>query len=145
MNSTTTPKKTEKVSKTTEAKKTDPIKTDSVKTDIVKTDGTGADNKSDKKPQSASQASISHFSSVSTPEYRQGWDQIFATSKENKSRRQTTKRALPEHLSLTHRDIDATLLNTLNQAFKALAEKQGYDFGQFDDLVNYTITCELKK
>ena len=145
MNSKTTPKKTEKVSKTTEAKKTDPIKTDSVKTDIVKTDGTGADNKSDKKPQSASQASISHFSSVSTPEYRQGWDQIFATSKENKSRRQTTKRALPEHLSLTHRDIDANLLNTLNQAFKALAEKQGYDFGQFDDLVNYTITCELKK
>ena len=145
MNSTTTPKKTEKVSKTTEAKKTDPIKTDIVKTDIVKTDGTGADNKSDKKPQSASQASISHFSSVSTPEYRQGWDQIFATSKENKSRSQTTKRALPENFSLTHRDIDATLLNTLNQAFKALAEKQGYDFGQFDDLVNYTITCELKK
>ena len=30
---------------------------------------------------SASQKSISHFSSVSTPEYRAGWDKIFGDSK----------------------------------------------------------------
>ena len=37
-------------------------------------------NKSDA-PKSASQTSISHFSSVSTPEYRAGWDKIFGKSK----------------------------------------------------------------
>ena len=31
-------------------------------------------------PKSASQASISHFSSVSTPQYRSGWDKIFGKS-----------------------------------------------------------------
>ena len=32
-------------------------------------------------PQSASQTSTSHFSSVSTPEYRSGWDKIFGKPK----------------------------------------------------------------
>ena len=32
-------------------------------------------------PKSASQSSISHFSSVSTPQYRTGWDKIFNKSK----------------------------------------------------------------
>ena len=36
-------------------------------------------------PKSASQTSISHFSSVSTPEYRSGWDKIFGKSKLGKS------------------------------------------------------------
>ena len=31
-------------------------------------------------PKSASQSSISHFSSVSTPQYRAGWDKIFNNS-----------------------------------------------------------------
>ena len=35
-------------------------------------------------PKSASQASISHFSSVSTPQYRLGWDKIFSKSPEQK-------------------------------------------------------------
>ena len=33
-------------------------------------------------PKSASQSSISHFSSVSTPEYRSGWDKIFGKADE---------------------------------------------------------------
>ena len=36
-------------------------------------------NKSDT-PKSASQIAISHFSSVSTPEYRSGWDKIYGKS-----------------------------------------------------------------
>ncbi len=31
-------------------------------------------------PKSASQTAISHFSSVSTPEYRSGWDKIFGNA-----------------------------------------------------------------
>ena len=43
-------------------------------------------------PTSASQKSISHFSSVSTPEYRAGWDKIFGKSKvEQPTAKQHTK------------------------------------------------------
>jgi hypothetical protein len=44
MNPATTPKKTEKVSKTTEAKITDGVKTDSAKTDSAKTDSAKTDS-----------------------------------------------------------------------------------------------------
>jgi hypothetical protein len=151
MSSSTTPKKTETVSKTTDTKKTDPVKTDTVKTDTVKTDTVktdtpASDKTSDNKPQSASQSSISHFSSVSTPEYRQGWDQIFGTSKNTMPLEDKTHKRLPEHLLLTHKDIDATLQNTLKTVFKALALKEGFDIEYFDQLdnVKYKITCELK-
>ena len=43
----------------------------------------GASSSKSDAPKSASQSSISHFSSVSTPEYRAGWDKIFGKSKEN--------------------------------------------------------------
>lgn len=136
MSSSTTPKKTETVSKTT----------DTQKTDAVKTDTPASDKTSDKKPQSASQSSISHFSSVSTPEYRQGWDQIFGTSKSKIPLDDKTKKCLPEHLLLTHKDIDTTLQNTLKTLFKALALKEGYDIEDFNRLDNlkYRVTCELK-
>ena len=141
MSSSTTPKKTETVSKTTDTQKTDAVKTDAVKTDTPASDKT-----SDKKPQSASQSSISHFSSVSTPEYRQGWDQIFGTSKSKIPLDDKTKKCLPEHLLLTHKDIDTTLQNTLKTLFKALALKEGYDIEDFNRLDNlkYRVTCELK-
>ena len=136
MSSSTRPKKTETVSKTTDTKKTD----------AVKTDTPASDKTSDKKPQSASQSSISHFSSVSTPEYRQGWDQIFGTSKSKIPLDDKTKKCLPEHLLLTHKDIDTTLQNTLKTLFKALALKEGYDIEDFNRLDNlkYRVTCELK-
>ena len=157
MNPATTPKKTEKVSKTTEAKitdgvktdsaKTDSAKTDSAKTDSAKTEATASDNKSDKKPQSAAQTSISHFSSVSTPEYRQGWDHIFGARKETISQDEKTQRKLPENLTITHTDIDRTLYDALEQKFKALAQKEGYDFDELSRLTDlrYTITCEFKE
>ena len=37
--------------------------------------------KKEKSPKSASQLSISHFSSVSTPEYRAGWERIWGSKK----------------------------------------------------------------
>ena len=45
-------------------------------------------------PKSASQISISHFSSVSTDEYRSGWANIFGgkkTSKKTKSKKPTER------------------------------------------------------
>ena len=45
------------------------------------TDISGESTKKTDVPQSASQTSTSHFSSVSTPEYRSGWDKIFGKPK----------------------------------------------------------------
>lgn len=45
------------------------------------TDISGESPKKTDAPQSASQTSTSHFSSVSTPEYRSGWDKIFGKPK----------------------------------------------------------------
>ena len=41
----------------------------------------GESQKKTDAPKSASQTSTSHFSSVSTPEYRSGWDKIFGKQK----------------------------------------------------------------
>ena len=45
------------------------------------TDISGESPKKTDAPQSASQTSTSHFSSVSTPEYCSGWDKIFGKPK----------------------------------------------------------------
>ena len=48
-------------------------------------------SKSDTTPKSASQMSLSHFSSVSTPEYRAGWQRIFGNKKETKEQKLNTQ------------------------------------------------------
>ncbi len=45
----------------------------------------GDSSKKNDAPKSASQTSISHFSSVSTPEYRYGWNKIFGKPDTEKS------------------------------------------------------------
>jgi hypothetical protein len=156
------PKKAETVSKKTESKKpettsievkkTDPVKSDAVKSEFTKTEAatseaSGSDNKPDAKPQSASQSSISHFSSVSTPEYRQGWEQIFGTRKNTNITDQKTKNDFLDQLSLTDTQIDVTLRSALERAFEAVAQKQGHDFEEIKRLasIEYTITCDLRK
>ena len=161
----TIPKKTEtKKSETTstEIKKTDSAKSDAIKSEATKTEAStseaatseaatseaaGSDNKSDTKPQSAAQSSISHFSSVSTPEYRQGWEQIFGTRKDTNITDQKTKNDFLDQLSLTDTQIDVTLRSALERAFEAVAQKQGHDFEEIKRLasIEYTITCKLKK
>ena len=151
----TIPKKTEtKKSETTstEIKKTDSAKSDAIKSEATKTEAAtseaaGSDNKSDTKSQSAAQSSISHFSSVSTPEYRQGWDQIFGARNDTKMKNQQTESDFPNQLSMTDTQIDATLRSGLERAFEAIAQKQGHNFEEIKQLTNieYTITCELKK
>ena len=62
-------------------------------------------SKTNSSQKSASQTSISHFSSVSTPEYRSGWNKIFgksdtnATSSDTKSKYERRKDLVAEHWS----------------------------------------------
>ena len=85
MSDAKTPKKAETKSKKNEAAKTEVVKTEVVKTEVASTEAAnteiktadGSASKAVSQPKSASQSSISHFSSVSTPQYRSGWNNIF--------------------------------------------------------------------
>jgi hypothetical protein len=66
-------------SKTTNDKSEVPKASDENKPQETANNSGDAAKKSDA-PKSASQTAISHFSSVSTPEYRSGWDKIFGKS-----------------------------------------------------------------
>ena len=80
------PKKVKNALKKVEAAKPAATKVDAAKPDTAKSDTSTADSaakKAEPTAKSASQESISHFSSVSTPEYRSGWDHIFGSGKKS--------------------------------------------------------------
>ena len=140
-------KKIEKVSNKSEPKKTELKKSDSVKNEAGKTEALSTPGTSEKKPQSASQTSISHFSSVSTPEYRKGWDNIFGAHKEITEHNETAKRDLPKLLSVENKDIETSLRHVLDEVFETIAVKEGYEFKELKKFANlsYKISCEFKR
>ena len=85
-----TKKTTEVTSPTKNTPNESTAKTGTKSSDTNAPKGDAANNdktsyKPDATPKSASQISLSHFSSVSTPEYRAGWQRIFGNSKETKN------------------------------------------------------------
>ena len=80
------PKKVKKAPDKAEAAKPAVTKADAAKPDTGKSDTSTADSsakKAEPAAKSKSQESISHFSSVSTPEYRSGWNHIFGSGKKS--------------------------------------------------------------
>lgn len=152
MSDAKTPKKAEAVSKAKEATKTEVAKTTVDKTETTNAESKSADSsttKSDSSPKSAAQSSISHFSSVSTPQYRSGWDTIFGN-------RNDVKEPLPEEFSETDfpmkleildGEVDVILRNILDEKFIELAKKHGINVsGSKGSLCfEYNINCEIKE
>ena len=108
------------------------------------------DNKSGKTTsvnKSASQTSISHFSSVSTPEYREGWNRIFGDNNKKKVLSSKEKLAGPklELLSIHVEDIDRRTRDFLYQFFNRHAKSQGITSRAVDDLMTGGYTVECKK
>ena len=68
---------------------------------------------------SASQLSISHFSSVSTPEYREGWDRIWGNNKLNLNRDKVIndKKTWPVEISLSNLDLSDLTKKTILKKF----------------------------
>ncbi|MEM9356746.1 MAG: hypothetical protein AAGB04_11070 [Pseudomonadota bacterium] len=80
-------KKAKNAGKSTDKSKNAATKADAAKPDTGKSDTSTADSsakKSEPAGKSKSQESISYFSSVSTPEYRAGWDHIFGPKKKSR-------------------------------------------------------------
>jgi len=100
-------------------------------------------------PKSASQSSISHFSSVSTPAYKEGWANIFGRSKIDHTTASNTEdgERFPEKLTIHDVDIDKELRSALYKAFQRQARAQGINLAKINKQVEfeYILDCNLKK
>ena len=135
---------------TTTSKKTSESTVDKTKS---KSDASvSQDNKSSKTQgtnKSASQTSISHFSSVSTPEYREGWDRIFGAkgSKIGSASKLKRKDLELDLLSIPVEDMDSKTQDFLHTLFKKYAKRQGIQTKAVDNLMGgrYSIECRKNK
>lgn len=144
------PKKGDTGSKKPEAKKTE-VKKPEAETSATAAETAPAETsagKADAAPRSASQSSISHFSSVSTPAYRAGWDAIFGGGK---ATRKTNSKAsdrddFPEQLVISDEDIDTELRKILYKAFQRQARRQGFSLAKIKKLadIEYNLDCTIR-
>jgi hypothetical protein len=152
MSDAKTPKKAEAVSKKSETTKTEVAKTTVDKTETTKTESKPADNPTTEavsSSKSASQSSISHFSSVSTPQYRSGWNNIFGGGSDVKKTlpEEASETDLPMKLEILDDDVDAILRKILDETFIDLAKKYGINLnGPKSSLCfEYNINCEINE
>ena len=162
MSDTKTPKKAETTSKKNETSKTEVAKTEASKTEVVKTEVPSteaadtetktADDSASKavsQTKSASQSSISHFSSVSTPQYRSGWNNIFGDGSDVKKivPKEVSQKDFPKKFNILDYDIDLILRDALDAAFNDVLKKRGINLKGAKELVRfeYNIICEIKE
>ena len=147
MSDAKTPKKAETVSKKNELTKTDVAKTEKVNTETKAVENSVSTSVS--QPKSASQSSTSHFSSVSTPQYRSGWNNIFGGESDFGKivSNGVSKNDFPKKLNILDYDIDLILRNALDVAFNEVAKKRGINLSGAEELVRfeYSLSCEIKE
>ena len=85
---------------------------------------------------SASQLSISHFSSVSTPEYREGWERIWGGKKSGDSlnKNSHTNSSLVDEIVLTDKDLSENLKLEILKELVSYSTKKGLDLTKTKDL-----------
>jgi hypothetical protein len=161
MSDTNSPKKAEPVSKKNESTKSEPIKNEPIKTEKANTETKtekantetkSADSSAPKSvspAKSASQSSISHFSSVSTPQYRSGWNSIFGDESGVKRANPDKVRGndFPKKLNILDYDIDVKLRNALDAAFNDLAKSRDIHLADQKNSLRfeYNINCVIKE
>ena len=116
-----------------------------------KTTSTSSSSKNVPSKKSASQLSISHFSSVSTPEYREGWDRIWGNNKLNLNRDKVIddNNTLPVEISLSNLDLSDLTKKTILQELYVYANKNNLSLPQFKTLIlkniEFSCTINIKK
>jgi len=96
---------------------------------------------------------ISYFSSVSTDEYRSGWNAIFSNTKEgpkvsNKKRLKRKKPLNPvRYITLSNSDLDDELANLLLVAARKRAKKDKITIGKRLNKSNleWRLECKIEK
>ena len=92
----------------------------------------------------------SYFSSVSTDEYRSGWDAVFndTSSKKNKvgkGRERDTKLSLPLSIMLSNEDLSKELNELLKKAVRKRAKKDKLPIGKLMTRaqIKWNLECKL--
>ena len=112
---------------------------------------TSSSSKNAPSKKSASQLSISHFSSVSTPEYREGWDRIWGNNKLNLNREKviSDKKTLPVEISLSNLDLSDLTKKTILKELNVYANKNNLSLPQSKTLllknIEFLCTITIKK
>ena len=85
---------------------------------------------------SASQLSISHFSSVSTPEYREGWERIWGGKNlgETLKKNSRSNSSLIDKIVLTDKDLSENLKLEILKELVIYSTKKGLDLTKTKDL-----------
>ncbi|MBL6954717.1 MAG: hypothetical protein ISR50_18940 [Alphaproteobacteria bacterium] len=102
------------------------------------------------KKSSAPSRPISYFSSVSTDDYRAGWDDIFRSGGKTSTRKPVKSAAkrnskLPANITLDADDLDAATREQLEAVFRQHAKKQrlNYDKLAKNGQVSWQISCRI--
>ena len=143
---------TTKISKESSSKKTTPDANKGKVESVAKTTETSTvdktANKAEAAPKSASQASLSHFSSVSTPEYRAGWQRIFGGGDVNQKEVQevSNENEFPLQIEVQDIEINAELRSMLYSSLLAQANKQGVDIEKVKNSasIEYSLQCKIR-
>ena len=99
---------------------------------------------------SASQLSISHFSSVSTPEYREGWERIWGGKKLGDSLKTSSHSNSSRHdeIVLTNKDLSENLKQEILKELVIYSTKNGLDLTKTKDLdinvINFSCVLNFK-
>ena len=141
---------TKTTSETNKAKLESSAKT----TDTSKVDKTGSSTadktvtKSEAAPKSASQTSLSHFSSVSTPEYRAGWQRIFGGGEVNQKEEQevSNENEFPLQIEIQDTEINAELRSMLYSSLLVQANNQGVNIKKVKNStsIEYSLQCKVR-
>ena len=85
---------------------------------------------------SASQLSISHFSSVSTPEYREGWERIWGGKKSGETliKNSRSNSSLIDEIVLTNKDLSENLKLDILKELVIYSTKKGLNLTKTKDL-----------
>ena len=107
---------------------------------------TGSSLKNSPSNKSASQLSISHFSSVSTPEYREGWNRIWGGDKPTPNIIKTNDYInFPIEFSLSTQDISDVTKTKLLKELQVYANRNGLNLPESKDLIldNIDFFCKI--
>ena len=125
------------MNKKTQSKNISQTKKDSPKSiEKNKSETTDKTSKVGSAKKSASQLSISHFSSVSTPEYREGWERIWGGKKSSDSFKKNShsNSSFIDEIVLTNKDLSENLKLEILKELVIYSTKKGLDLNKTKDL-----------
>jgi hypothetical protein len=147
-------KKTDSTTTKPDAAKPDAAKAETSSADASTStstaDGDSSSGSSSAGKSSAPSRPISYFSSVSTNEYRSGWDDIFSSGGKKSSRKAVKPAAkrnskLPATITLEADDLDPGTREQLEAVFRQHAKKKrlNYDKLSGNGQVSWQISCRI--